>query len=212
MVKKMKVEIRDDVVLIDGYVNAVERESKVLRDASGSFIEKIKAGVFQRALERAKRTSYDVKVLLNHDYGRELTSTKDTTTKIFEDSIGLRCKCEIRDAEVVQKARENKLVGWSFGFIPIKEAWSDKESDIQQREIRELELKEVSILDDTKIPAYNGTSIETRSEQIEDLIEVRMTNDEIEVEDLSTHEEDHEDPLPFTDNFEWENRYMATRV
>lgn len=208
----MKVEIRDDAVLIDGYVNAVERDSKVLRDASGSFIEKIKAGVFQRALERAKRTSYDVKVLLNHDYGRELTSTKDTTTKIFEDSIGLRCKCEIRDAEVVQKARENKLVGWSFGFIPIKEAWTDTESEVQHREIRELELKEVSILDNTKIPAYNGTSIETRSEQIEDLIEIRMVNDEIEVEDLSTHEEDHEDPLPFTDNFEWENRYMATRV
>ena len=208
----MKVEIRDDAVLIDGYVNAVERDSKVLRDASGSFIEKIKAGVFQRALDRAKRTSYDVKVLLNHDYDRELTSTRDTTTKIFEDSIGLRCRCEIRDAEVVQKARENKLVGWSFGFIPIKEAWTDKESDVQHREIRELELKEVSILDDTKIPAYNGTSIETRSEQIEDLIEVRMTNDEIEVEDLSTQEEDHsDDPLPF-DNYEWENRYLATRV
>ena len=209
----MKVEIRDDVVLIDGYVNAVERDSKVLRDASGSFIEKIKAGVFQRALERAKRTSYDVKVLLNHDYGRELTSTRDTATKIFEDSIGLRCKCEIRDAEVVQKARENKLVGWSFGFIPIKEAWTDGENEVQHREIRELELKEVSILDDTKIPAYNGTSIETRSEQIEDLIEIRMVNDEIETEDLSTHKEDHEeDLLPFTDNFEWENRYMATRV
>lgn len=204
----MKVEIRDDVVLIDGYVNAVERDSKVLRDASGSFIEKIKAGVFQRALERAKRTSYDVKVLLNHDYERELTSTKDTTTKIFEDAIGLRCKCEIRDAEVVQKAREGKLVGWSFGFIPIKQDWKDEESEIRHRELRELELKEVSILDNSKIPAYNGTSIETRSEQIEDIIEIRMTNDEVEVEDLT---EVREEPQPF-DNSEWENRYMATRV
>ena len=76
----MKVEIRDDVVVIDGYVNAVERDSKVLRDKSGAFIEKIKAGVFQRALERAKRTAYDVKVLLNHNYDRELTSTKESTT------------------------------------------------------------------------------------------------------------------------------------
>ena len=71
----MKVEIRNNSVLIDGYVNAVERKSKVLRDAKGQFVETIKAGVFQRALERAK----EVKVLLNHNYDRELTSTKEST-------------------------------------------------------------------------------------------------------------------------------------
>lgn len=204
----MRVEIRNDVVLIDGYVNVVERTSKVLRDANGSFIEKIKAGVFQRALDRAKKTSYDVKVLFNHDYSRELTSTKDTTTKIFEDSIGLRCKCEIRDVEVVQKAKEGKLVGWSFGFISIKDEWKNTENEITQREIRELELKEVSILDNTKIPAYNGTSIETRSEQMEDIIEIRMINDEVETEDLTELRED----ANLFDNSKWENRYMSTRV
>ena len=66
----------------------------------------------------------------------------------------------------------------------------------------------MSILDDTKIPAYNGTSIETRSEQIEDIIEIRMVNDEVEVEDLT---EVRDEPQPF-DNSEWENRYMETRV
>ncbi len=49
----MKVEIRNNKILIDGYVNAVERESKVLYDTRGQFIEKIRAGVFQRALEKA---------------------------------------------------------------------------------------------------------------------------------------------------------------
>lgn len=204
----MKVEIRDDAVLIDGYVNAVERDSKVLRDKSGAFIEKIKAGVFQRALERAKRTSYDVKVLLNHDYGRELTSTRDTTTKITEDAIGLRCQCEIRDKEVIEKAKQGKLSGWSFGFICLREDRTDGENNIQHRDVRELDLKEVSILDDTKIPAYTGTSIETRSEQIDDFIEVRLISDEIEIEDKSTPEESK----PPFNNYEWENRYMATRA
>ena len=42
----MKVEIREDSVLIDGYVNAVEQDSKVLHNAKGPFVEKIKAGEF----------------------------------------------------------------------------------------------------------------------------------------------------------------------
>ena len=64
----MKVEIRNNKIIIDGYVNAVERESKVLYDTRGEFIEKIRAGVFQKALERAD----NVKVLLDHEKDREL--------------------------------------------------------------------------------------------------------------------------------------------
>lgn len=195
----MKIEIRADSVLIDGYVNAVERDSKVLRNVNGPFVEKIKAGAFQRSLDRAKRTGYDVKVLLNHDYSKELTSTRDTNTKIYEDSIGLRCKCEIRDAEVIKKAREGKLVGWSFGFIPIRDSW-EKESDMSHRELRELELKEVSILDDRKNPAYSGTSIETRDD---DLIEVRSMDDRMETVDLTERK---------TNNYKFHNRILATRA
>ncbi|HJJ78874.1 MAG TPA: HK97 family phage prohead protease, partial [Methanocorpusculum sp.] len=112
-------------------------------------------------------------------------------------------QCEIRDAEVVQKAKEGKLSGWSFGFIPLKQDWEDGE--IRHRDLRELELKEVSILDDTKIPAYDGTSIETRSE---DLIEVRAFEDDIEVVHNETPEKEEK---PF-DNSEWEKRYMAIRA
>lgn len=203
----MRIEIRDDVVLIDGYVNAVERDSKVLRDRDGSFVERIKAGAFQRAIERAKKMRYDIKVLLNHMHDRELTSTKETTTKLQEDAIGLRCKCEIRDSEVIEKAKAGKLVGWSFGFVRLKEDRSD--GDVQHRDVRELELLEVSILDDRKIPAYDGTSIETRSEYVDDYYEIRMVNDEIEVVDYTTHDNNHEKTF---NNYEWENRYMATRA
>ena len=42
----MKIEIRADSVLIDGYVNAVERDSKVLHNANGPFVEKLKQELF----------------------------------------------------------------------------------------------------------------------------------------------------------------------
>lgn len=195
----MKIEIRADSVLIDGYVNAVERDSKVLHNAKGPFVEKIKAGTFQRALDRAKRTGYDVKVLLNHDYSKELTSTRDANTKIYEDNIGLRCKCEIRDADVMKKAREGKLTGWSFGFLPIRDSW-DTENDMSHRELRELELKEVSILDDRKVPAYSGTSIETRDD---DLIEVRTMEDTVET--VATSQQNNR-------NYKYRNRILSTRA
>lgn len=195
----MKVEIREDSVLIDGYVNAVERDSKVLHNAKGPFVEKIKAGAFQRSLDRAKRTGYNVKVLLNHDYSKELTSTRDATTKIYEDNIGLRCKCEIRDADVVKKAREGKLTGWSFGFLPIQDSW-EMENEMSHRELRELELKEVSILDDRKVPAYSGTSIETRDD---DLIEVRAMEDTVET--VATSQQNDR-------NYKYRNRILQIRA
>lgn len=198
----MRIEVRDDSVLIDGYVNAVERDSKVITDASGKFIEKIASGAFRRSLERANRTGCPVKVLLNHNYTRVLSSNADDKTHISEDNIGLRCRCEIRDKEVIEKARNKKLVGWSFGFIPIKEERTDE--DIPHRTIRELELKEVSILDDTRKPAYNSTSIEIRAEELDNLIELRFLPDEVETVEVKEKEPNN--------NHIYENRYMELRA
>ncbi len=200
----MKVEIRDDVIVIDGYVNAVERDSKVLTDRKGrKFIEKIKAGVFGRALERARALNTPVKVLLNHDYSRELTSTSDLTTELREDSIGLHAHIEVRDAEVIKKGKEHKLNGWSFGFTVLKDSRDDEE--IYHRDVRELELREVSLLDDTKIPAYDGTSVEVRTDDT-DLYEVRCSND-LEYVERSTEEQ-----APVDDTYNYENRYLATFI
>ena len=43
---EVKIEVREDKVIIDGYVNAVDRFSKVLKDRKGKFIEKILPKVF----------------------------------------------------------------------------------------------------------------------------------------------------------------------
>ena len=183
----MNIEIRNDSVVITGYVNAVERWSKPLkanlRGIAQRFIEKIKAGTFKTALKR----NDNVKVLLNHDSERELANTKDGTAILEEDNIGLRAEVTITDPEVVEKARNNKLVGWSFGFRSNSDEVA-QEATIATRTVTDMDLLEVSILDDTRSPAYYGTSIETRCEgEIE--IEIRTTIEEIEAEAQKKHEE-----------------------
>lgn len=163
----MKIEVRSDSVVISGYVNAVERYSKPirakLRGRMQRFVEKIKAGAFSTALKR----NNNVKVLLNHNKQRELANTLDGTAKLEEDNIGLRAEVTITDAEVVEKAKNNKLVGWSFGFKSNSDD-VDEGLSIATRTVNDMDLVEVSILDDSKSPAYIGTSIETRSEESED--------------------------------------------
>ena len=157
----MRVEVRNDSVFISGYVNAVERLSKPIRETLHgkirTFLERIKAGVFRNALKK----NDNVLVLLNHDNNRVLASTKDGNAVLTEDNIGLRAEITIVDAEVVQKARDGKLSGWSFGFIANDDVITTEGKD-EIRTVTDLELLEVSILDETKAPAYYGTSIESR--------------------------------------------------
>ena len=157
----MRVEIRNDSVFIHGYVNAVERLSKPIRETLHgrirTFLERIKAGVFRNALKK----NDNVLVLLNHDNNRVLASTKDGNAVLTEDNIGLRAEITITDTEVVQKARDGKLSGWSFGFIANDDEITTEGKD-EIRTVTDMELLEVSILDDTKAPAYYGTSIEAR--------------------------------------------------
>ena len=60
----MRIELRADSVLIEGYVNAVARDSRPMRDKKTGqrFVEQVVPGVFKRALERN-----EVDLLLDHD-------------------------------------------------------------------------------------------------------------------------------------------------
>lgn len=156
----MRIEIRSDSVLIDGYVNAVGRDSRVMRDkATGQrFVEQIVPGAFRRALSQN-----EVQLLLDHDESRVLGST-ETNLELYEDSIGLKARAEVTDPEVIQKARERKLRGWSFGFYERGASEEDLANGLKRRYVEDLELVEVSVIDERKRPCYEGTSIETRAE------------------------------------------------
>ena len=157
----MNVVIRVDHVEISGYVNAVERPSKVLHDRSGDFIETMKEGAFKKALAR----NDNVRVLLNHDWNRDLGGTKDGNLELEEDNIGLRARAKIYDKDVIEKARRNELTGWSFGFTDRDVDKSYDEKGLLHRAVKDLNLDEVSILDRTRTPAYKGTLIMARDNE-----------------------------------------------
>ena len=127
----------------------------------GRFKERICKGAFSKALQR----NDDVKILLNHNWERMLGGTKDGNLELHEDSIGLRARAEITDSEVIDKAKKGDLVGWSFGFSDVEGAvLNGEEKGIPVRELTDLNLYEVSILDRTRTPAYDGTLLEARSD------------------------------------------------
>lgn len=178
----MNIRISDDTVEIDGYVNAVERLSKPLNDRLGKFIERVKKGAFKKALERAD----DVRILLNHNWKRDLGGTKEGTLKLNEDSIGLHARAVIKDKEVAEMARRGDLVGWSFGFTD-RDVEKGEENGLTVRNVKDLDLYEVSLISRGKVPAYDGTIIAVRTADdkvinIADITEsdanIRATNEE----------------------------------
>lgn len=157
----MQITIRADSVEIEGYVNAVERKSKPLWSRIGQFVERICKGAFFRALER----NDDVKMLLNHNPDRVLGSQKQGNLELHEDSIGLHARATITDPEVIKLARDGDLVGWSFGFYDREVEQKRDEDGFPLRDVVDLDLEEVSILDKRTTPAYDGTLVAVRSDE-----------------------------------------------
>lgn len=154
----MNIRVKEDSVQIDGYVNAVERLSKPLKDRLGSFVERVKVGAFKRALERTE----DVRLLLNHDWQRDLGGIKDGNLELHEDAIGLHARATITDKEVVEQAKKGELKGWSFGFTD-RDVEQGEENGLTVRNVKDLDLYEVSLINRAKVPAYDGTLIAVRS-------------------------------------------------
>jgi HK97 family phage prohead protease len=180
-VRLLRIEIRGNQVMLDGYVNAVGRDSRVLPSPKGKFIEQIKPKTFQRALERAD----NVDLLFNHQKNRKLGSTKEGNLELYEDNIGLRAIATVSDDEVIKKAKNGELKGWSFGFYTNKDSWEDGPDGIQRRYLEDIDLLEVSILD--KTPAYIATTIEQRGEE-DVLTETRGEDFKAVIEDNSPEE------------------------
>lgn len=172
----MKVEIRSAIeAIIEGYVNAVERESRPIHSAHGTYTERVASGTFQKALNSGK----SVELRFNHE--KVLGSTMDGTLELREDAIGLYAKALVTDAEVIEKAKYGELRGWSFGFRD-----NNPKIENAKRVLSDIELREVSIL--TKTPAYIATSVEIRGEETETL-EERGIEDKVEVTEIEKCEQ-----------------------
>lgn len=170
----MQIHIRNDSVEIEGYINSVERKSRPLWSRMGQFVERIRKGAFTRALEREKNVDW----LLNHE--RKIGSTSDGSIELTEDAIGLHARARTNDAEIVEKARNGELVGWSFGFYDRDVENKRDEDGFPLRDVKDLDLEEVSILDNTKTPAYDGTLVAVRSDE-SSIFYGEIFSDEIQV-------------------------------
>ena len=194
----MKINIREDHVEIEGYVNAIERNSKPLMSRIGKFVERICKGAFKKALNR----NNDVHILLNHDWNRDLGSTKQGNLKLEEDNIGLKARARITDPEVIQKARNGDLVGWSFGFQD-RDVTNSMLDGLPYRAVKDMDLYEVSILDRRKSPAYDGTLITARSENNE----MQFRGEDFIDDDVSIEEE----KIPVQEEVQEEQEVQETR-
>ena len=160
----MRVEIRSkDRMDVSGYVNVTGRDSRPLRDKHGLYTEQIAPGTFAQALTAGT----PVELRFNH---KAILGSTENCLELREDNVGLKAECVVTDPNVIAKAEAGELRGWSFGFVCRDDDWTG-EGDARHRTVKELELREVSILD--KTPAYIATSIETRGED-ELLVEYRF--------------------------------------
>lgn len=182
----MRIELRADSVILDGYVNVVQRESRLLPSPRGKFVEQIMPRTFERAL----LNNPEVDLLFNHDKSRKLGSTKQGNLDLREDNIGLRATATVYDKQVMEKAEKGELRGWSFGFNVLKDAWEQRSDGIQKRTVEEIHLAEVSILDVS--PAYIATSIEQRGEDDSVLKETRSQEFQANLEDNTVTEDKNE--------------------
>lgn len=184
----MKIIIRADHVHIEGYVNAVERLSKPITERLGTFRERVKAGTFKKALEKAE----DVRLLLNHKEDRDLGGIKDGNLKLEEDAIGLKAGADIYDKDVIADAKAGRLVGWSFGFFPI-ESRDTSEDGMPIKELSEIDLREVSLLNKSHTPAYDGTLVAVRDNEEKMIIGESMIADEMEIREEAPENEAQDD-------------------
>lgn len=203
----MEIRIKGDKVEIEGYVNAVERRSKPLWSRMGQFIERICKGAFGKALKR----NDDVKILLNHDPDKLLGSQKQGNLELEEDNIGLRARATITDPEVVETAKRGDLVGWSFGFYDRDVDMKRDESGLPLRDVKDLDLEEVSLLDKRAIPAYDGTLVCVRSDEksvfygdtFEDAMQIRQ------VEEVSDQPKEEPEVVENKVNYDEVDRLIA---
>ncbi len=178
----MKIEVRSaGEAIISGYVNAVDRDSRLLpqkmcSSAPKPFYEKVCPGTFARAIAE----NDNIELRFNHR--RTLGNTSDGSLELREDNVGLWARAVINDSEVIEKAQHGELLGWSFGFFGQRDKWEDVDEGTCRRSLEEIDLREVSILD--KTPAYVGTSVAS----------IEFREDKGEVLELRTGNEPKEQP------------------
>lgn len=160
-------QVDDDLpygMSFSGYAAVFDSPSQPL-----PFTETIRSGAFAKTL----KSRNNVKMLINHDPGRVLASTRSGTMRLAEDSKGLMVDADLppttdgRDMSILLARQDISQMSFGFSVPPGGDSWSD---DGKVRELRQIRLHEVSIV---SFPAYEATSANVRSvDKLADLTKV----------------------------------------
>ena len=154
---------------LTGYVATFGTPAKIT-----DFVEVIRAGAFTRSLE----SGADVLALADHDASRVLGRTSSGTLALHEDSHGLAFNLRLPDTttgrDLAALAARGDLGGMSFGFVATDEEWHGN-----TRELREVELHEVSVVQSW--PAYPQTTVSLRNRPPQMLVYNLAARDWLEV-------------------------------
>ena len=137
-----------------GYAAVFNSESEPL-----PFTEVIERGAFARSL----KSRNDVKLLINHDTGRVLGSTRAGTLRLIEDENGLRAEADLpptsdgKDISILLQRGDIRSMSFGFTVPTGGDSWN---AEGTVRTLKSVRLHEVSIV---TFPAYEATSASVRS-------------------------------------------------
>lgn len=142
-------------------------------------VERIAPGAFSRALSEG----HDVIACFNHNADQILGRTPDTL-RLSADERGLTYEVDLPDTSLGRDVKtligRGDLRGSSFAFRPTRKRWT-RDGDLDVLLIEDLDLSDVSVV--TR-PAYRGTAVSLRSEQLANYKhqadELRQTRDRLD--------------------------------
>jgi HK97 family phage prohead protease len=144
---------------LEGYAVVFDAWTDI-RDASGTYKERIAPGATKRSL--GQRTP-----VLQFDHGQHplIGSIPLGTLKVVrEDRNGVFVKARLSDNWLIQPVRDairdKAITGMSFRFRVVKDEWGRDDDGNDTRTIQEVELLE---LGPVVFPAYSQTSVSMRS-------------------------------------------------
>jgi len=159
---RVKEESEDKMVL-EGYAIVFEEETMIGNEEYG----------FREVIDKnslAKANMKDVPMKYNHmDSFLILARTKNKSLSLAVDDKGLKVRAELlnttTNADIYKMIKAGLLDKMSFAFTVKKQSW-DRSEKIPLRRIEEIDrLYDVSVVD---LPAYEGTSIYSRSLELAD--------------------------------------------
>lgn len=171
---ELRIESQGDEMAIGGYAALFNTVSHNL----GGFKEKIAPGAFARSLGEGA----DVKALFNHDPSRILGRIKNGSLSVQEDERGLKWRAVLNPVNPDHKAlyenvKSNLISDCSFAFTVASggDDWQEESGNEDWFAMRTL--KDVNLMDVSAVtwPAYPGTSVGARAENL--TAEVRMRVD-----------------------------------